>query len=102
MARILVVKHTTGKPIVEAICESVEDALTINVANLEATSKLTMFYQTVTEAEAEGEEDTVATTAIYQYVLTPLGEWFAITESAPDIVEESDESAPADGDGGEE
>lgn len=80
--RVMKVLHTTDKPIVTVIAESVDEALTIDVQTISMLSKLVLF---VTDEETSVE-------SMYEYILSPSGEWIALTENAPAIAEEEDDT----------
>ena len=80
--RVMKVTHTTTLPIVEVVAESVDEALTIDVQSVSMLSKLILF---VTDEETSVE-------SMYEYILSPSGEWIAITDNAPAIAPDDDTS----------
>ena len=78
--RVMKVTHTTTLPIVEVVAESVDEALTIDVQSVSMLSKLILF---VTDEESSVE-------SMYEYILSPSGEWIAMSENAPAIAPSDD------------
>ena len=73
--RVMKVLHTTDKPIVTVIAESVDEALTIDVDGISPLSELDLF-------DASGDSE-----VMWKYILSPSGEWIAEDSSAPTIAE---------------
>lgn len=73
--RVMKVLHTTDKPIVTVIAESVHEALTIDVDGISPLSELDLF-------DTSGESE-----VMWKYILSPSGEWIAEDSSAPAIAE---------------
>ena len=85
--RVMKVLHTTDKPIVTVIAESVDEALTIDVDGISPLSELDLF------------DDSGDSEVMWKYILSPSGEWIPEDSSAPAIVADDSD---ADSDGGSE
>lgn len=86
--RVMKVFHTTDKPIVTVIAESVDEALTIDVDGISPLSELDLF------------DDSGDSEVMWKYILSPSGEWIAEDSNAPAIA--SDDSEPPADAGSEE
>ena len=86
--RVMKVLHTTDKPIVTVIAESVDEALTIDVDEISPLSELDLF------------DDSGDSEVMWKYILSPSGMWIAEDSNAPAM--ESDDSEPPADAGSEE
>lgn len=73
--RVMKVVHTTDKPIVTVIAESVDEALEVDVNDIAPLSELDLF------------DDSGDTEVMWKYILSPTGAWIAEDSSAPAIAE---------------
>lgn len=76
MGRIIKVTATTGKPIVEYVCEDADEVLEMPYDGWECGSRCKIY--TVSEGES-------TSYSISEYELSPSGIWFPLTEGAEDI-----------------